>query len=466
MMRSLVTRRWVLQTAAASAAFTRFSQTPAIAQSADTALSLVAEKASSKLLGKDAAATAHWHFKTGGALPVLQATQGIETKLHVTNVLEEDLWLHFFGVRGASDSMTVQVPAGDANGVDIVFTPPDAGTFWFGPLINASRLRDMGLYGMLVVEEAGSVPAFADVLLILDDWKLSDDGMILQGFGDLEAAAGEGRLGNWFTVNNAFKPTFELPKGKPVRLRLLNVANTRTMNVLFKGCDLAIIARDGQPVKPAALGPEALKVAPGQRVDLLITDATDQIVLALDLFEDVVEAAFFSSSGLTKVPSPETLALKGNPLAVVDATVVPRAVPLVLEGGLKGGLKSAKVGDQVLDLRQLLEKGLAWAINGQAGPGSAPLFEAKLGETIILDIDNRTSFEQVLHIHGHVWHQLEQDGKVVEGQSWRDTAVIPGLTVAKYLFVADNPGAWAIQSLQAERCDAGLLGSFTVANMP
>jgi hypothetical protein len=32
--------------------------------------------------------------------------------------------------------------------------------------------------------------------------------------------------------------------------------------------------------------------------------------------------------------------------------------------------------------------------------------------------------------------------------------------------VADNSGTWAIQSLMAERCDAGLIGAFTVADMP
>ena len=33
----------------------------------------------------------------------------------------------------------------------------------------------------------------------------------------------------------------------------------------------------------------------------------------------------------------------------------------------------------------------------------------------------------------------------------------------KLAFVADNPGTWALQSLIAERVDAGLLTSFTVS---
>lgn len=439
---------------------------PAAAQ--DAVPYLIAEKTTSPLLGPGGAQTAHWHFRTQESLPLLRAKQGVESRFRLVNKLDEEVWLHFFGVRGAADVMTVQLQPGDDAAREIAFTPPDAGTFWFGPLVAASRQRAMGLSGMLVVEEAeaGVAARYADVPLILADWKLADDGVLLEGFGDLEAAAGEGRLGNWFTVNGQYKPSFALPAGKPVRLRLLNVANTRTMNVTFKGLELAVLSRDGQPVKPSPVGPEALAIAPGQRLDLLVLSADAQATLALDLFEDVVEAAFFTGAGVSRVEDMAALSLPANPLPAVDATATPRAVPLVLEGGLKGGLKSARVGNQELDLRGLVEKGLVWAMNGKAGPGGEPLFEARRGELLVIAIDNRTTFEQPLHLQGHVWHPLEQDGTVVTGGSWRDTAVVPGLTAAKYLMVADNPGHWAVQSLVAERCDSGLLGAFTVSDMP
>lgn len=441
------------------------STLPAVAQDVYAGQMLVAEKTTSPLLGEGAPATSHWHFKTSGSQRILRAKQGQEVRFRVVNALDETLWLHFFGVRGPSDMMTVQVLPNESNAVELVFTPPDAGTFWFGPLLQASKHRDMGLYGMLIVDEAEANPQLVDVPLIFDDWKLNDAGVIEAGFGDLEAAIGEGRLGNWFTVNGQLRPRITLPAGETARLRLLNAANTRTMNLLFKGADVAVIALDGQPVKMMPLGLEALKLAPGQRADVVLNNAQGQIVLALDLFEDVVEAAFLMQQGV-----PATLAadfqLKANPLPVVDPDMVPRIVPIVIDGGIKGSLKAARVGDEILELRALLEKGLAYAMNGSAGPGGAPLFEAKKGEVLVLDFDNRASLAQVLHVHGHVWHLLEQDDKVVDGQSWRDTAVIPGLTQAKYLLVADNPGAWAIQSLIAERSDAGMLGAFTVVDMP
>ena len=124
----------------------------------------------------------------------------------------------------------------EAGGIfECVFTPPDAGTFWFGPLLNASLMRDMGFSGMLIVEEVPSPAEFVDVPLIFDDWVLGDDGKIVGGFGSLETAIGEGRLGNWFTVNGAFKPRLAIDRAKPTRLRLLNAANIRIERIVSHG---------------------------------------------------------------------------------------------------------------------------------------------------------------------------------------------------------------------------------------
>jgi len=115
-----------------------------------------------------------------------------------------------------------------------------------------------------------------------------------------------------------------------------------------------------------------------------------------------------------------------------------------------------------LELRALLGRGLAWAINGAASLQQQPLFEVAQNETIILAFDNQTNFDQPIAIDGHVWHQMAADGEQVEGQYWRDTAVIPTKAKASYIFCAANPGLWTLSSLIAERADAGLIGSFMV----
>ena len=205
--------------------------------SADGFQILRAQKYVAELLENTEIKTLLWRFSIEEKATVLRAKQGSELKVRIVNDLDREIWFHWFGVRGPSDMMTLNIQPGEANAVDCIFTPPDAGTFWFGPLTDASRQRDMGLYGMLIVEEKQAIPALTDIPLIIDDWKIADDGKIDESFGDLQAAVGEGRLGNWFTVNGAYLPRLKLPANRPCRLRVLNAANSRAMGLQFKGAD-------------------------------------------------------------------------------------------------------------------------------------------------------------------------------------------------------------------------------------
>jgi FtsP/CotA-like multicopper oxidase with cupredoxin domain len=391
---------------------------------------------------------------------VIGARQGEELRLRFVNDLGEEVWLHFFGVRGPSELMTLNLQPGADQAVDCVFVPPDAGTFWIAPMSDQSRLRDMGLSAVLLVEENRPLPGLDDVVLVLDDWKLGEDGAVEGDFGDVETMVGEGRLGNWFTVNNRFRPRLPLSGRNYSRLRLVNAANVRTMNLLFKGYDPLLIARDGQPVKPASLSGKALSLASGQRADLLVSAEEGDIRLALDLFEDVVGIGYLiaEQAGAAPAALAENFALPANPAAAPDLSGEPRVVALTLQGGIKGGLTSAVFNGAERDLRTLLENGKGWAINGVAGPAPEPMFRAQAGETIRLEITNRTAFAQPLHIHGHVWQETGgQDPAPLQ-----DSAVVPSGEMLSLAFRADNPGLWALHSLVAERADGGLLTSFLV----
>jgi FtsP/CotA-like multicopper oxidase with cupredoxin domain len=457
MVRHIISRRLVLQAAAFSLAMPRNG----FAQDAYAGQSITAKPVSTKLLGAGGAATSHWHLDTGRDLPILRARQGQKVRFKLFNKLDERVVLHFFGVRGPAEMMTVVMEPGAGDDLDVVFTPPDAGTFWFGPMLNVSKQRAMGLFGLLVVDEAQPTP-YADQPLMFEEWKLADDGKLIQGLGDLEAAAGEGRLGNWHTVNGKLKPHLKLDATRPARLRLFNAANARDANIQFKGATLLLLALDGQPVKPTEVAFSDITLAPGQRADVLLKDAVTEVVVSLDLGEDALDVAFLEVPPGSLRPFASSEGLPGNPLPAVDPAVVPRVIDIVLEGGLKGGLKSAKVGGVDMELRGLLEKGIAWAINGVAGPSDTPLFEAKVGEVLLLAVNNKTQFAQPLHVHGHVWHVVEEAGVAKENQSWRDTAIIPALTISKLAMVAGGEGVWAIQSLNAERSDSGLIATFKV----
>jgi FtsP/CotA-like multicopper oxidase with cupredoxin domain len=390
--------------------------------------------------------------------PVLRARQGEEFKTRFVNALDGPVALHWYGMRGPSDMMSIFVAPGEGNAFDCLFTPPDAGTFWLSPVADVSRQREMGLYALVVVEEKELAEKFTDVPLIFDDWRLTDDGQIdATTFGNLEDAIAQGRLGNWFTVNGVYRPRIDMPSGL-VRLRILNAANVRTMSILVKGADPLIIAEDGQPVQPRQLGSAGLVLAPGQRSDLLVAEGEESVTLAVNLFEDVIEAAYLNRSDTpVQVTIPDNFALPANPISARLDMAKARTIPFLLEGGEKGGMTGAIYGGEKLDLRALLEKGMAWAINGTAGLAAEPWQTFAQGDTVILEVNNRTKFDQPLHIHGHVWRVVEDLPK-----GFRDTIVIPAEEQAKVGFVADNPGKWGIQSAIAERVDSGLMTSFEV----
>ena len=138
-------------------------------ESIDGFQTLRAQKYDAVLLENKAVKTSLWRFSTDEKITVLRARQGEELKVRIVNGLEREIWFHWFGVRGPSELMTLNIQPGEANAAECVFTPPDAGTFWFGPLTDASRQRDMGLYGMLIVEEKQSVAPLVDIPLIIDD---------------------------------------------------------------------------------------------------------------------------------------------------------------------------------------------------------------------------------------------------------------------------------------------------------
>ena len=453
-----ISRRRFLACAAALAGWPRLARAQSL--TADGFIEIRAQRASLGLLEGGAGRTEAWLLGSGPEPAVIRTRQGEELKLRFINDLDREIWLHVFGVRGPSELMTINVLPGADEAVDCVFTPPDAGTFWISPMADQSRMRDMGISAVLIVEERESLPGIEDAVLVLDDWKLGEDGAVAGNFGDVEAMVGEGRLGNWFTVNNRFRPRFPLRRDGYTRLRLLNAANVRTMKLLFKGSDPLLIARDGQPVKPSLLHGKPVSLAPGQRADLLVSGAEGDIRLALDLFEDVVEIAYLiaGEAGAALPALADNFALPANPLQAPDLSGEMQTVPLTLEGGIKGGLSSAIFNGEQRDLRSLLESGKGWAINGVAGPAPQPAFTAKQGETIRLEVTTRTAFSQPLHIHGHVWQVVGAE----EPAPLQDSAVIPPGEMLPLAFKADNPGLWALHSLVAERADGGLLTSFLV----
>lgn len=405
-----------------------------------------------------------WTYNGVNPGPEIRVKRHDQVKVRLINGLDEPTMLHWHGIRidNAMDGTPLtQNPVEPGEAFEYVFTAPDAGTYWYHPHINSSRQVEQGLYGALIVEEKNPFADTAELTLVLDDWLINDDGTLnQQAFGDIRMAAHGGRLGNWFTVNGESRPRLAAAANKRLRLRLINCANARIMNLQLKGAEPHIIALDGQPLrKTRDLGSSPLQLGPGGRADLMIRRGSDEIVLAnLNQANEPLEVAYIDRTGAAgeaDTGSMPALPDNGLPATVDIAGTTPRE--LVMEGGAMGGLAGAKLRGRDVDIRELVKNGMAWAFNGVAGMTEEPFASLKKGETVVIDFVNKTAWPHAMHLHGHHVLPLAIDDKPVANLDWRDTVVMSANSRMRVAFVADNPGKWMLHCHMLEHQAAGMM---------
>jgi FtsP/CotA-like multicopper oxidase with cupredoxin domain len=103
-----------------------------------------------------------------------------------------------------------------------------------------------GLCGALIVEENEGAPDIdLDEVLLFDDWRLTDQAQIAEGFGNMHDCAHAGRIGNWITVIDDGGWSREVARHTRMRLRLENTANARICTLEARGLQGWVAALDG-----------------------------------------------------------------------------------------------------------------------------------------------------------------------------------------------------------------------------
>jgi FtsP/CotA-like multicopper oxidase with cupredoxin domain len=403
-----------------------------------------------------------------GATPAapIRITQGDTTIVNLTNRTDVPLALHWHGVRGAAAQDGVggfsQEPIPPGGTGEQRITPPDAGTFLIRPMVlgRSGEPQDRGIGGALIVQEREPPPADQDIVVVIDDWLLTDEHRIAP-FEVTPSRAAAGRLGSWLTVNGRPPPErLTLQQGARVRIRLINACNARIMRLRFDGMRPFVLAVDGQPTDTFEPLRASLPFAPGSRYDLMVdvpaeAGATGNIVAqigpGIPLLMLVAGERPVSRPALPAIgPLKDNAALPAS-IRLQDSV----RADIVIEGGARAGAEGR------LDLEGVdLEK--PWRLNGALGSVDAkPLFTVARGRPVTLSISNRTAWTQVLHLHGHVFRLLHglDDGWE---PYWLDTVQIPEGRTLRIAFLADNPGRWLISSGVVDRFDSGLWTWFEV----
>jgi FtsP/CotA-like multicopper oxidase with cupredoxin domain len=506
----VLTRRRFLAVSGATAGLALEPRLGRAATGSDGFTVLRAKGGVAPLLGDTGDPTAIWGYKGQSPGPILRVRQGEELKVRLVNDLLEPTSIHWYGVRlpnPMDGTALTQEPVQPGDSFDYVFTPPDAGTFWYHAYIGLAGQVDRGLYGALIVEEASPpdpIDPMNDVVLVIDDWWLTESGAINEdAFGDMSVAAQGGRMGNWLTVNGVSRPTLAAPASQRLRIRLINAANARIMRLLFPVADPQLLALDGQPLAEPRSLTEALVLPPGGRADLGLPRGPDRVILAIEIdgtmhdlalidrqeasrpedqaqLEDGPAAGDGAESGDPDTAPPKRRIeakvvsihdIEGQPYAKREAeagfTALPAnplpasldmsaavAVGMVMEGGANGGMESAVVAGERMKPHELVEHGMVWAINGVAGVAEEPLVSVARGRTVALAVDNKTDWQHALHLHGHAVRVVE-DGTI--DPDWRDTVLIEPHQTVTLAFLADNPGKWIVECHVLEHGEAGMM---------
>jgi FtsP/CotA-like multicopper oxidase with cupredoxin domain len=294
----------------------------------------------------------------------------------------------------------------------------------------------------------------------------------------VDGAARAGTFGTVRTVNGMVAPTIPVLDGANIRVRLINVDNTRVCNIGLEGLPEAaaaeIIAIDGNPVAPFKL--EGWRLGPAMRIDVAICSYRAAKVKIVDYFaaEPVTLAALDMPGHKKRSAAPPMPVLKPNPIPEPDLahatkhtltlsagaapTAYPDIAPIVLPDG-----RRIEVADSLCLAQRTL-----WALDGKSWPERGhqslppPLMEFRRGEHVVLELHNTTPHPHPMHLHGHTMKILSCS-RLTRPVHRSDTVLVMPNERVVAAFVADNPGNWMVHCHIIEHQDTGMMAWFRVA---
>ena len=404
--------------------------------------------------------------------PTLRYRQGEQLRILLDNGLAQPTSIHWHGIRlpNAMDGVphVTQPPVEPGETFEYAFDLPDAGTYWYHSHLNGPEQLARGLVGALIVEEPDAYPVNRDIDWLLDDWRLNQEGVIVENFHDLHDVSHAGRIGNTVTINGRLPHTMDVRPGERIRLRLMNAANGRIFGLTFDDLPVHVIALDGQPVPPHEAEGGRVVIGPGMRADLVIdcpAEADRPLVVRDDFYQGIeYQLMAFSVTG-----EPVREAASETPPPALPANPVPEPDPddaetheVVFGGGMMGGMGREQ-------MMRMMRAGMAWTVNGEPveSPGRhdhEPLFTLTRGQSCRIIFRNNTRWHHPIHLHGHHFRVLKRNGENEPHQPLRDTMLMDPQDTVEVAFVAEEPGDWMLHCHVAEHQAGGMMGMFRVGD--
>jgi FtsP/CotA-like multicopper oxidase with cupredoxin domain len=402
-----------------------------------------------------------WTYNGGIPGPFIRAKVGDRLIVHFTNELAEPTTIHWHGVRvpiqmdGVPGISQAEVKAGERFTYDFVLK--DAGLYWYHPHVMSAAQVGYGLYGALLIEDAGDGVGVADALtLVLSDIGFDSRGVLEPADSGGSAGTVFGREGATVLVNGKSNPRLLARAGAPQRWRIVNTAKSRYFLLDLDGQPFTVVGSDGG-LQETAQPKEQLLVTPGERFDVIVAPTGapgSELVLRSMLYNRGYGSVEFRS-----VETLMTIAFSAEAALPKPTTrVAPRTVtPPPLSG--------ATPVELTFTLPPVDAKGHSeFRVNGVPFWKATP-FRSALGETQLWVMKNDTQWDHPFHLHGFFFMPVDEKLLPLHPMVWKDTINVPMKTTVRFLVTFDErPGTWMFHCHILDHAESGLMGSVHVGD--
>ena len=376
--------------------------------------------------------------------PTIRARKGDLLRATVVNDTDQPTTIHWHGVASPWEmDGAVWMIDPIAPGETFTYEVPleVAGTFWYHPHFDTERQVDLGLYGVLIVEDPDEDGAFdGELVVVLDDWIDRPDEVGEPDEDDHGLVYGEGL----WTLNGLVQPQVSLESGAAVRLRLLQAANEGYTWLGLADEDgstqtLHQVAAD-QGRLPTVSSDERLLITPGDRVEVALLPGEGALQLLDWPYDNQGGEAVGDPAVLLELDSSGS-ASSGSIPTLGWEPVAPSEDPgttdvlWVLQGDPRTG---------------------SWFINGETFP-DVTVEQLQLDQHAVIEVRNVSPTEHPFHLHGVHFEVLSINGEPPAQRQLEDTVNIPIHGVARLAIEAFNPGYWMAHCHILPHGDGGMM---------
>jgi FtsP/CotA-like multicopper oxidase with cupredoxin domain len=416
-----------------------------------------------------------WTLSDGAWPPVVRLKLGQRLEASLENRLSregEHTSIHWHGIRLPNDQDGVpyltQKPVLPGERFSYSFVPPDTGTFFFHPHCNTVEQLGRGMAGVLIVEGDETEPYDADIPIVLRDWRINDDGDAFLPFLTQEGAGKAGTFGTTRSANGEINPEIFLPAGGDCRLRLINLDNTRVMEIGVEDAEAAIVAIDGVALAPVPL--KSWRLGPAMRADIVVrAPAGGETVRIVDYFapEPVPVVRLTGRGEIKRSGAFNPAPLRAGRIAAPDLANA-EEMPFTFSATATNDAISEAAAEGLLIDSLCAASGTFWAINKKVWPAGdhsripAPLATLSRGKSYRFELQNLTPHQHPVHIHGHSFLVLKSNRRDLPVHH-ADTVLLQPKERIEVAMVADNPGDWMLHCHIIEHQETGMMGYVRVA---